>query len=335
VSARQLELDLRLVRYAVAVAEELHFGRAAARLFISEQTLSFQIKQFESRLGLTLFQRDRRHVELTAAGALLMVRGRQLLAAADDLVREMSGHSAPLRIDMISEGLGTPDRIVERLGACPGGIPLEIRQGHGLSHSITRLASGELDLAIGRAWSAQLLSTAFQTMLVRLDPIGVMLPPDHVLAGRPTVRMAELADVPLLIFSPFEATEWQNWQEELTHEFALRSDRLVHGQGLSAARSALRAHGQAQLCPLDVQPSADIAVRPLVDPVPIYPWSVIWREARQDQRLELALALIADLAHTSQWLTPPAGDWWMPESDVRAGSGRLGGLAVAIPRRSA
>jgi hypothetical protein len=155
-------------------------------------------------------------------------------------------------------------------------------------------------------------------MLVRLDPIGVMLPSHHVLADRPTVRMADLAGVPLLIFSPIEAAEWQNWQEELTREFGLRNDTLVHGHGLSAARSALRAHGQAQLCSLEVQPSAGIAVRPLVDPVPVYPWSVIWREGRRDRHLEHALALVTDLAQTSQWLTPPADDWWMPESDRKA-----------------
>jgi DNA-binding transcriptional LysR family regulator len=311
-----VELDLRLLRYAIAVGEELHFGRAATRLFISEQTLSAQIKLFETRLGVSLFERNRRHVELTPAGELLLVRGRALLAAANDLLHEIVRYPPPLRVDMLTEGLATANWIVERLSTGPEGMALQISQGQGLASSLTRLASGELDLAIGRAWSAgHRLPVAFQTMLVRLDPVGVMLPAHHALADRPAIRMADLADVPLLVFSPVEAAEWQNWQEELAAAFGLQAATVVHGQGPAAARSALRTYGQAQLCTLEHPPAAGIVFRPLVDPVPVYPWSVVWRDGHRDGRLEQALLLIAELAERKGWLASPPGRWWVPESD--------------------
>lgn len=84
-----LELEPRLLRSFIAVAEELHFGRAARRLHLSQPPLSVQIKKLEEALGTQLFERDRRHVALTEAGALLLDRARHLLGEAARTCRDV------------------------------------------------------------------------------------------------------------------------------------------------------------------------------------------------------------------------------------------------------
>ncbi len=98
-------LDLRQLRYFVAVAEELHFGRAAARLGIAQPPLSQQVRRLEARLGVRLLDRDRRHVALTDAGRALLGEGRRLLAEADrveDLTRRAGrGEAGPLTLGFV------------------------------------------------------------------------------------------------------------------------------------------------------------------------------------------------------------------------------------------
>ncbi|MGW2064583.1 LysR family transcriptional regulator [Streptomyces sp. NPDC001937] len=79
-------MDLRLLRYFVAVAEDLHFGRAESRLHISQTALSVQIRKMERLLGVEVFARNSRHVALTEAGHVILDEARRALAAADRVV---------------------------------------------------------------------------------------------------------------------------------------------------------------------------------------------------------------------------------------------------------
>jgi DNA-binding transcriptional LysR family regulator len=88
-------VELRQLRYFVAVAEELHFGRAAARLHMSQSPLSRAIRELERDLGLVLFVRTTRRVELTAAGSLLLERSRRALAEIDGAVADAQRASLP------------------------------------------------------------------------------------------------------------------------------------------------------------------------------------------------------------------------------------------------
>src|SRR5580698_3573811 len=138
-------VELRQLTYCVAVAEELHFGRAAERLHLASPSLSQQISNLERELGTQLLVRDRRHVELTPAGGQFLTDAREVLALATrafDRARQGAGE-VPLRLGYVSwlppEALAIPD---PRVRVDEWVLP---------SHTqVARVAEGSLDLAI--AW---------------------------------------------------------------------------------------------------------------------------------------------------------------------------------------
>jgi DNA-binding transcriptional LysR family regulator len=138
-------MELRQLRYFVAVAEELNFGRAAARLRIAGPSLSQQIKALERDLGVRLFDRDRRSVTLTAAGQAVLADTRTILDRADNLRRLAAGlaSSDPVRLGYVN---WRPADLVARTS---GVAQLHVDAWVLPSHTqAARVADGSLDLAI-------------------------------------------------------------------------------------------------------------------------------------------------------------------------------------------
>ncbi|MDH6626596.1 DNA-binding transcriptional LysR family regulator [Streptomyces sp. LBL] len=311
-----MELDLRLIRYAVILADELHFGRAAQKLLIAQQTLSSQIAQLEARLGVVLFIRDSRHVELTPAGVFFVDRGRRLLAEARAMIVELNRTAPLLRVDVITEGLPTTDLIARQLRSRLPEVTLEVVQGHGFTVAVTGLLQGRTDLAFGRVHGLDgPLPKVLQHQLVRLESMGVALPAEHKLAGHDAVRMEDLAEYPLLLHIAEEATDWLDWNEELIAEFGLEVGYRMRGHGRSAANAAVTAYHAPALGPLFTPVADDVVVRPVVDPVPVYPFSAVWRSGPPIKSLDGAITAIRTIAAESGWLDPPPQAWWMPAAD--------------------
>jgi len=137
-------VELRLLRYFVAVAEELHFARAAERLHIAAPSLSQQIKSLEATLGTPLFVRDRRHVELTPAGRMLLPDAREILELAARAQHRVAGATGPLRVGYVSW-------LPEQLTASAA-LDIRIDEWIMPSHvQIARVLDGGLDAAV--AWT--------------------------------------------------------------------------------------------------------------------------------------------------------------------------------------
>lgn len=179
-----MNIELRHLRYFLAVAEEKHFGRAAARLHMAQPPLSSQIKQLESALGTKLFERTTRKVELTDAGRLLMERARQILAdleAAEFDVAEVGrGAAGVLRVGF--SGTATYRLMPEILRLAQSELPnvrLQI-SGEMLTPQMeTALLENRLDVAILRP---PVQSTEIAIDEIEQTPLTVVLPLNHRLA---------------------------------------------------------------------------------------------------------------------------------------------------------
>ncbi|WP_194723329.1 LysR substrate-binding domain-containing protein [Noviherbaspirillum malthae] len=200
-----MNIELRQLRYFVAVAEENHFGRAAARLHMTQPPLSQTIQALEAALGTDLFERTRRSVALTPAGEALLPEARRILqqtAALPDLARRAaSGESGMLSLCFVS----TADYSV-----LP---PLlrEFRERHPQVHIDLREATTDVqleDLMQGRIDAGLLIPPLHDKARLELDYLAVFSEPLVLAApqglkalhGRKTIRLQEVGDMPLIIF---------------------------------------------------------------------------------------------------------------------------------------
>ena len=206
-----MDVDLRKLRYFVAVAEELHFGRAAERLHIAQPVLSRQIRALEDELKAVLFARDRRRTELTAAGEQLLTDARPLLAGADAL---------RLRVGRAARGQNS-----FTVGFMPGlivtGAVRALSDRHPeLMVNVVRTSwadqvevvhDGRVDVSYVRLPVDQ-AGLTIRPLLT--EPRVAVLPADHRLAGKETIAIADLADEHLLQ-DPDAVPEWRDIATEL------------------------------------------------------------------------------------------------------------------------
>ena len=191
------EVELRELRYFIAVAEELNFTRAAARLGLGQPPLSAAIGKLERKLGVRLLERTSRRVTLTPAGAVLLEQGRIAVEAAGAAVeRARRAGTGPSRLTVaVKPGTGTDllQKIMHRCAQDPRVPEVRLLFGHP-GGPAAAVRGGAADVAILRAPFDQ---RGLDTELLLTEPRVAALPVSHQLAGRTELRRADLAGEPM------------------------------------------------------------------------------------------------------------------------------------------
>jgi DNA-binding transcriptional LysR family regulator len=302
-----------LLRYFLAVAEELHFGRAAARLYISGPSLSNQIQKLERTLGTDLFVRTSRHVELTTAGRALQ-------------------EEAPLALDAL-------ERAAERARLAGAGIAGTVRLGYApmagfetLGTILAAVAEGSPNMTViaSESYSGEIAARVFAGELdvgvalhpepmrgvraepLRSEPLALLVGKHHRLAGTDPVALAELAAETLLLFprelAPahydhiFASCEQAGFQP-LVQTFAdpppqAMLARLQAGLEVGLPPVSFAVHAMAS--------ESSLTARPIVDPEIVAEWSMLWAARGQSESVARFLEGTRRSAEEHGWRPAPS-----------------------------
>jgi DNA-binding transcriptional LysR family regulator len=195
-------MDLRRIRYFVAVAEELHFGRAAEKVHVAQSAVSRQVKLLEEELGFALFTRVGQRVGLTVAGEIFLPEANAILQRADEGLERVRacarGTVGRLTIGFVDVAMwATLPAILTEFRSQASSIDLQLRQLDRISQ-IEALNTSAIDLAI--IPSPAPLDGEICTEPLAAAPFVALLPPQHRLAGRRELALRELANDPFVLF---------------------------------------------------------------------------------------------------------------------------------------
>ncbi len=296
-------MELRQLRYFVTLAEELHFGHAAAREHIVQSALSQQVQRLERELGVRLLERSTHHVALTAAGVAFLAEARQILAQVDRataIARSATGASPTLRVGVIDSSYDSMPQILHEVQARYPGLVIHQVEAT-VPEQYQQLTDGRLDVGIGRA---ALAPPQVASHLFRHDPLGVLVPRDHRFAGLDAIPVAVLAKEPLLLAEEVRAPEFNQFTVEMCR--AAGFTPTVYEGTVESIRAAagLVAQGRCLYC----VPSSCIAAlagtiwRPLTEPTSYYPWSVLWRRGEVSDHVQAIVSCARSMSGRLGWL---------------------------------
>jgi DNA-binding transcriptional LysR family regulator len=271
------DVSPRLLRCFVTVAEELHFGRAADRLFVAQPALSRSIQQLERSLDRPLFVRTTRTVELTPNARVLVGPAREVLEALTALAGNLAGAHDVLRVAHVPNS-DTTALILDRLSRTEPSLRVEERTISG-SEQLAAVRAGRLDLAICRQPASP--PDGLRTELVRLDPLLVALLGREPGVDRPVdVRRRTVAATG----GPAEDADYAAFIDAYERRVAckLRRVGVAAGSGTEAyAMRRNRAYAFVTLASRGVRLEAPCPVAPAAPVQAYFPWSVAWRPTQR------------------------------------------------------
>jgi LysR family hydrogen peroxide-inducible transcriptional activator len=293
-----MELKLKDLRYLVAVADQRHFGRAAARCFVSQPTLSAQLKKLEQALGVQLIERAPNNVSLTAVGEEIVARARRILEASDEVVGLARSHHDPLsgrlRLALLPTiGPYLLPQVAPVIRKALPRLTLHLYE-YQTAPLLAKLHAGELDVGI-LALPVEL--EGLESRELYREEFLLAVPERHPLAARERVRVADLRDETLLLLE--EGHCLRDQALEVCSRVGVRDSQDFRATSLETLRQMVAAGAGVTLLPELAGRGAyrtgrGVALRPFVRPAPVRHIGAVWRKTTPRRAaIEAVCGLIA------------------------------------------
>ncbi|MFJ9865220.1 LysR family transcriptional regulator [Streptomyces sp. NPDC101165] len=309
-----MDLDLALVRAFVVTARTLHFGRAAEELNTSQQALSKRIARLEELLAARLFERQG-GIRLSEAGERFLPAAREALVAGERAVAAVTGAGPVVRIDTWGH-LYAPMRTVADAVEALGAVRCEPGPGRDWPSVAQALLRGDTDLGFGRVHPLpDGRDAGLAQRLVRLEPVDVVVSPSHPLADAPALRPADLRDS--VLWSPAELSRL-DFLRRFADAFHITRRHDGPNLGLDHLVQHIRTEPEGfTLFPADAPLPDHMGLRciPLVEPTPLYAWSLAWRESSPHPLLDTLLRGFTEVGRARRWLEHSPRRDWLPDTD--------------------
>ncbi len=277
------DIKLKDLRYLVAVADTGHFGKAAARCFVSQPTLSAQLRKLEEYLGVDLVERQPRQALLTPAGVEVVARARRIVEASDEVVEIALSHRDPLAGKLRIAFLPTIGPyllpfVAQRLHKALPRLELMLHE-HQTEPMLERLRAGDIDMGV-LALPVELDGLHAEPLYD--EPFVVAMPTAHPLAERKQLRAEDLRGAILLLLE--EGHCLRDQALEVCSRVPVREKQDFRGTSLETLRQMVAADAGITLLPElatrgAYAQSRGVAIRPFAKPVPVRRIGAVWRKS--------------------------------------------------------
>lgn len=277
------DIKLKDLRYLVAVADAGHFGKAAERCFVSQPTLSAQLKKLEEYLGVTLIERQSKGAILTPAGEDIVLRARRIIEASDEVMDIASTHRDPLAGKLRIAFLPTigPYLLPHVAGALRAALPrLELMlYEYQTAPMLQKLRAGEIDLGV-LALPVEDDSLAVESLYD--EAFLVAIPDDHPMAGLQTIRVKDLEGATLLLLEDGHCLRDQAL--DVCNRIEVHEKQDFRATSIETLRQMVAAGTGLTLLPElaargNYAHTQGLALRPFADPVPTRHVGAVWRKS--------------------------------------------------------
>ncbi|MFF0341754.1 LysR substrate-binding domain-containing protein [Kribbella sp. NPDC004875] len=307
-----IDINPRLLRYFLAVAEELHFGRAAMRLYISQPSLSHQIRKLEGTLGTPLFVRSSRWVQLTAAGRTLLKEAPAALAALEKAVELTrlagAGSATTIRLGYTPvASFGTFAVLLDALQEAHPDFVIDAREIFS-AEIPERLCAGDLD--IGLALSPPAFD-GVDSEILRREVVSALLSTRHRLSETPKIPLKDLRDETLLLFPRRLAPAYYDGIVAACQEAGFAPQICAfEDPPVNAMLARLSGGREVGLAPASFAEHAaklgtTLTVRDVVDPPIAADLSILWPTNDPSPAIASVLATARRCAERHEWLGSP------------------------------